>query len=210
MLLKSNGLYKTTKSTSTWDSSQMFMNPTTTKTETTSEKSEPTSTTTTIENMSLVPPQKKPKEVLNFTNMNDLEIKLDPIDTAEVIVSPKAEAVRPVEVEQGVKPPKDEKKEEGSFGGGSLKLKLKVVKSAGDEIVVQVAKPLEASSSIQTTSQVVASKSSEKIDDLIKKSDNEEEANNNGDDDELIRDLKNSYQDNEFGNLNIFRILKVN
>lgn len=115
--------------------------------------------------------KKKPKEVIHFENMNDLEIKLDP--TPDEIEAVKQEA------------PAVEAKREGNVGG-SLKLKLKVVKSAGDEMVVQVAKPDD----------VNPSKSVGSIDDLIKKSDNEE---SNGEDDELIRDLKNSYQDDDFG-----------
>lgn len=184
----------------------------------------------------VIPPIKKkaPKEILQFSNMNDLEIKLDPIEMA--VDEPPAKTVEmskssPSHSEILKKEEtkiEDENKEAAttktttasSSGAGSLKLKLKVVKSVGDEMVVQVTKPVLESSepSLPSSSnsstllpqsstkvQVNSSKSvtaSKSIDDLIKKSDGEESPT---EDDELIRDLKNSYQDNDFGKF-IFKL----
>lgn len=208
--MKSNGLYKNIKNATLSDSSNMFMEEekVQSKLEASEEKREVTATNVSASTATS-------KEVLNYENMNVLEIKLDhdddeeeeEVNDQEETDAPHLPARLPVEEGHDIKPPstvesssekkKDEATSSSGGAGGSLKLKLKVVKSGAD-MVVQVAKSADDLTAPSSRNQA------QSIDDLIRKSDNEEEEHNNHrDDDELIKELKNSYQDNDFGMLNL-------
>lgn len=164
MFLKTNGLYKSTSKLNTENDRKMYVDGNHDQ-----------------EVESKAPKQQK--EILNYQNMNLLEIKLDSNEDAS------DEPNEPVKNEQPMVVKIDEP------NPTSLKLKLKLVKNPSTPDAPAVAH-VDSGKSAQKKSTNGTAKTTASIDELIRKTSDDEM---NKEEDEIIKDLKNSYQDSDYG-----------